>query len=176
MDDFRGISLNVIISKVCEHCLLVIFAEYLESLPMQFGFKANSSCSKAIYTVRKTVEFFIDNQSTVNLCSLDLAKAFDKMNRHVLFLKLLDRKCPTVFINILDCWFSKTFACVKWGNSMSSFVQLCCGTRQGGVLSPILFAVFINGVLVQLKNSSLGCHIKNYSLNALMDADDLLLK
>ena len=174
-DEFRGISLNVIISKLFEHCLLSTFSGFLESSDFQFGFKSKSSCSKALYSVRKTVEFFIERQSTVNLCALDLAKAFDKMNRHALFIKLLNRNCPITLINILDCWFSKTLVCVKWGDAISSYVTLQCGVRQGGILSPALFSVFINDVIVRLHKSSLGCHIRNLCLNTFMYADDLLL-
>ena len=174
-DEFRGISINVIISKLFEHCLLYLFSLYLDSSILQFGFKAKSSCSKALYSVRKTVEFFIERQSTVNLCALDLTKAFDKLNRHALFIKLFNKCCPILLINILECWFSKTFACVKWGESISNSFQLLCGTRQGGIISPVLFAVCINDVIVKLQNSSLGCHINNLCLSVFMYADDLLL-
>jgi hypothetical protein len=112
-DEFRGISINPIISKLFECCLLTVFSSYLYSADLQFGFKAKSSCSKALYTARKTIEFFIERQSTVNLCALDMEKAFDKMDRHALFIKLLNRKCPLILIHILDCWFSKTYACGK---------------------------------------------------------------
>ena len=57
-EDFRGISLNPIISKLFENCILRIFDKYLWSSPRQFGFKSKSSCSHAIYSVRKTIEFF----------------------------------------------------------------------------------------------------------------------
>ena len=175
MWDFRGISLNVIVSKLFEPCLLSVFHNYLESSPFQFGFKASSSCSKAIYTIRKTIDFFIERQATVNLCALDLTKAFDKMNRHALFIKLLNRNCPVALINILDCWFSKTSACIRWGDVISGSVPLHCGTRQGGILSPALFAVFVNDVLLKLQRSSLGCHTRNLCLNSFMYADYLLL-
>jgi Reverse transcriptase (RNA-dependent DNA polymerase) len=174
-DEFRGITINPIISKLFEQCLLIVFDRYLSSSNMQFGFKAKSSCSHALYTIRKTIEFFIERQSTVNICGLDLAKAFDKMNRYALFLKLMDRKCPVNLINILECWFSKVFVCVKWGDYISAFVYLRCGTRQGGVASPTLFAVCINDVITKLQKSSLGCHIRGVCFNALMYADDLLL-
>ena len=47
--------------------------------------------------------------------------------------------------------------------------------RQGGVLSPYLFAVFVDDLLIKLQHSSLGCHISGNSLNAIMYDDDLLL-
>ena len=54
-------------------------------------------------------------------------------------------------------------------------MKLTAGVRQGGVLSPLLFAVFVDDLLIKLKNSSLGCHVKGICLNAAMFADDLLL-
>jgi len=109
---------------------------------MQFGFKSEVSCNHAIYAVRKTIDFFIKRGSTVNIVEIDLKKVFDKMNRYALFMRLLPRNCPIALIAILACWFSKVYACVKWGNCFSSIVKLNSGTRQVGVLSPTLFAVF----------------------------------
>jgi hypothetical protein len=54
-------------------------------------------------------------------------------------------------------------------------VKLTAGVRQGGVLSPLLFVVFVDDLLIELRDSTLGCHIKGICLNAAMYADDLLL-
>ena len=174
-ENYRGISLNPVISKLFERCLLNIFDKYLGSSAMQFGFKSKSSCSHAVYSVRKAIEFFVERQSTVNVCGLDLAKAFDKVNRYGLFIKLMKRRCPVALINILECWFSKVYACVRWGECISDFVSLSCGTRQGGVASPILFAICVNDIIGKLQQSELGCHIHYVSFNAFIYADDLLL-
>ena len=175
VDDYRGISINPVISKVFEHCLLELFAKFLETSDKQFGYKSKSGCRNALYSVRKTVEFFINRNTTVNLCALDLSKAFDKLNRYALFQKLMDRKCPIVFINILDCWYEKNYASVKWGACYSPFVKLLTGTRQGGITSPYLFAVYIDDVITKLQKSALGCHIYNVCFNAFVYADDILL-
>ena len=104
-----------------------------------------------------------------------MAKAFNKMNRHALFIKLMSRGCPISLINILESWLSKCRSCVRWGNSVSSFIDIKTGTRQGAILSPTLFAVFMNDLIVRLENSSLGCYIRNWCMNAFLYADDLLL-
>ena len=56
------------------------------SCDAQFGFKKNSGCRNAIHSVRKTVERLTKGNNTVNICSLDLSKAFDKVNHVVCVL------------------------------------------------------------------------------------------
>jgi len=46
-------------------------------------------CNHAIYTVRQAVDRFIKGGNTVNLCSIDLSKAFDKVNHKALLIKLM---------------------------------------------------------------------------------------
>jgi len=46
-------------------------------------------CNHAIYTVRRVVDRFIKGGNTVNLCSIDLSKAFDKVNHKALLIKLM---------------------------------------------------------------------------------------
>ena len=175
VENYRGITLNPIMSKIFEQCLLVLFSSFLKSSDRQFGFKAGSSCNKAIYTVRQTVDFFASRGSTVNLCSIDLEKAFDKMNKSALFLKLMDRGCPLILINILCSWYEKSFAIVKWADSFSTMFKINCGTRQGGICSPALFSLFIDDIIVKLQLSGLGCFINSTCFNAAMFADDLIM-
>jgi exonuclease III len=174
-DDYRGITISPVISKIFEHSLLLYYGDFLTSSDFQFGFKKDSSCSHAVYSVRKSVEYFIERDSTVSVCAIDLSKAFDKVNKYALFIKLLKRKCPLKFIILLDNWYDKCFTCVKWGSSFSNYVKLNAGVRQGGILSPALFAVYVNDVLLLLGKSKLGCHINQYCCNSFMYADDLLL-
>ena len=96
-DDYRGICINPVLSNMFEHCQLVIFSKALET--SSFGFKAKLSCNHVVYSVQKTIEYFIENESTVNVCALDLQKAFDKTNSHSLFIKLINRNCPMKLIN-----------------------------------------------------------------------------
>lgn len=121
-EDFRGITISPIISKVFEFCLVQLLEPYLITSDLQFAFKKKFSCNHAIYAVRSTVDYFTSNGSTVNLCALDLAKAFDKINHHALFLKLMDRNIPLKYIHLLRCWYAKLFTIVKWKDSLSSSV------------------------------------------------------
>ena len=170
---FRGISLSPIISKIFEHCILILFSDYLLTSDNQFGFKAKVGCTHAVYTLRKVVEHFISSNSTVNLCFLDMAKGFDKINHSVLLMKLMRRRIPVALVKLLSYWYIISYNCVRWGDCLSEPYKLLAGVRQGGVLSPVLFAVYVNDFLESFRK--FGCCFMGLSVSALMYADDLVL-
>jgi len=87
---FQAIAISPIISKVFEHCILKIFQSLFTTSRSQFGCKKNTSCSNAIPVARSTVDNIIRCGNTANLCAIDLSKAFDKVNHHALYLKLMN--------------------------------------------------------------------------------------
>ena len=175
VNDFRGISISPVISKVFEHCILDRYARYFCTSDNQFGFKKEHGCSHAVYTLRCVVDSYLASGSTINLCALDLTKAFDKMNHQGLFIKLMERGLPEKVLLLLENWFNIGVTCVKWGTVYSAFFALTCGIRQGGVLSPYLFAVFIDSVVQRVQASGIGCYVKFICFNIILYADDILL-
>ena len=61
-------------------CILEIYGDYLVTSDLQYGFKKRVGCNHALYTVKSVVQHFTSGNSTVNLCALDMSKAFDKLN------------------------------------------------------------------------------------------------
>lgn len=175
VNDFRGISISPIISKLFELAVLNKFENFFGTSDHQFGFKKHLSCKHAIYCVRNTIEHYITNGSTVNVCALDLEKAFDRMNRYALFDKLMNRNFPNELLDILDSWFSGSVTCVKWLNHISPFFNLLAGVRQGGVLSPILFSIFIDDIVNKVMKINVGCYLSLVCANIFLYADDILL-
>jgi exonuclease III len=175
LENFRCITISPVISKIFEHCLMRLFAKYLNSDDAQLGFKKKCGCSHAIYCVKQVVDYYVRGGSTVNVCTLDISKAFDKVNLFVLLCKLMDRNIPNYVINVLYDWFSNNYITVKWLNILSSRCPVNSGVRQGGVLSPVLFAIYVDDILVKLRKSRLGCTIQGLSVNAYMYADDLII-
>ena len=49
------------------------------------------------------------------------------------------------------------------------------GTRQGSVLSPALFAVYMDEILIKLRNLGVGCYVGGVFMGALGYADDPVL-
>ena len=167
--------ISPIISKLFEMAILNRFSSYFVSSDHQFGFKKHSSCKHAIYCVRNVIETFVANGSTVNVCALDLSKAFDRMNHYALFNKLMDRNYPNEILSILESWFCASITCVKWVRHVSNFFNLLSGVRQGGVLSPILFSIFIDDLISKVLKANVGCYISSICVCIFLFADDILL-
>jgi len=175
VNDFRGISISPVISKVLEHCILDRYNGLFMTSDNQFGFKKASSCSHAIYVLRCVTDYYVQSGSTVNICAIDVSKAFDKMNHHGLFVKLMKRLIPINLLSLLEHWFSIGMTCVKWNNVWSGWFPLSCGIRQGGVLSPYLFAVYIDNLVSKTQSCGYGCYLGLKCVSILMYADDILL-
>ena len=84
-------------------------------------------------------------------------------------MKLINRNILMCFVRILERWYSEQTMCIKWGNCFS----VGNGVRQGSLLSPYLFAVYLDDLSVLLNKASPGCYVGNLLVNHLMYADDI---
>ena len=121
------------------------------------------------------MDHFVIGGSTVNMCSLDLSKAFDRLDHNILLNRLMDRRLPKCYLQIVQNWYSELFILVKWGNSFSKKSKITAGVRQGGILSPSCFSIVVDDILNYLEKSNLGCYIKMKCANSFMYADDIIL-
>ena len=65
--------------------------------------------------------------------------------------------------------------CVRWGSCFSSPFTVTNGVRQGSVLSPYLFCVYVDTISRRLNDLKIGCKVKEQIINHLFYADDLCL-
>src|ERR1043165_708768 len=167
-EDYRGITICNILSKILEHCLLLKCSKFFKCSNRQFGFQKEIGCSHAIFTMRIVANRVCQEGSTLNVCSLDLSKAFDRIDHKLLVKKLIERNLPKWFISTIVNWYGKLWSKVKWGNSYSEPFKITKGVRQGGVLSPIFFSIFVDEIFETLEKTKMGCFIRNSWFNALM--------
>jgi len=66
----------------------------------------------------------------------------------------MNRSIPVQVLSVLENWLSLCLSCVKWGSVMSYFYDLKTGVRQGGVLSPFLFGIFIDDLVKSVSRSA----------------------
>ena len=97
------------------------------------------------------------------------------MDHTILFRKLLDRGLPLLVVCFLLPWYSSQKCHVQWGSCLSASFGVSNGVRQGSVLSPLLFAVYLDGLLSELVECGVGCFWKNVFAGCLCYADDIVL-
>ena len=174
-DNYRGITISSIASKLLEHVLKAVFYEFLRTSDYQFGFKRNSSTTHALHCLKQTVNFYVNNGSRVFCGFLDASKAFDRVVHAGLFLKLIQRKVPLVFLDLIIAWYSSLYCHVKWGDCYSEWFFVSAGVRQGGVLSPDFYSIYIDDLIKELLSLNVGCYFLAIFAAALFYADDMAI-
>ena len=139
------------------------------------GYKAKHSTSHALYVLARVAILHRLFQETRFECLCSLLGVFDKVDHHGIFIKLTRRKVPLCFLNVVIYWYSNLTSLVKWNDTHSRSFNVTSGVRQGGILSPKLFIVYVDDLLVTLRKSGVGCHIVELFVAAIMYADDLAL-
>ena len=127
------------------------------------------------FVVNEIIQYYLNNDSNVYVTLLDASRAFDRVNYVKLFRVLVKRKlCPLVTRFLLMLYTNQSIR-VKWGSCISSVCAVSNGVKQGGVMSPILFTIYIDELLNRLRVEKLGCHIGHIFSGALGYADDVIL-
>ena len=118
---------------------------------------------------------YMKNGSNPIMTLLDCSKAFNMVKYSILFNKLLDKGLPAVVVRTIIVVYEKQYAWVRWGKARSEMFPIENGTRQGSVFSPALFSIYMDEILVNLRNLGVGCYVGEVFIGAMGYANDLLL-
>uniref|UniRef100_A0A8K9X1H2 Reverse transcriptase domain-containing protein n=1 Tax=Oncorhynchus mykiss TaxID=8022 RepID=A0A8K9X1H2_ONCMY len=147
---YRPISIQPCLSKVFESQVNKQITDHFEShhtfSAMQSGFRAGHGCTSATLKVLNYILTAIDKKHYCAAVFIDLAKAFDSVNHHI----LIGRLNSLGFSNDCLAWFTNYFSdrvqCVKSEGLLSGPLAVSMGVPQGSILGPTLFSVYINEV------------------------------
>ena len=158
-----------------EHILKIVFEDFLITSEHQFGFKRNSSTVHALHCLKQTVNYYVERGSRVFCCFLDASKAFDRVVHAGLYLKLIQRKVPIIFLDLIISWYGNLLCRVKWDDSYSEWFCVTAGVRQGGVLSPDFYSIYVDDLIGKLLSLNKGCYVIGIFMAALFYADDMAI-
>jgi endonuclease/exonuclease/phosphatase family metal-dependent hydrolase len=176
VNNYRAIALSNSISKLFEDVLLDCLQQYdSDNDDCQFGFKREHSTTMGCHVLKRAIDYYRCNGSYVFSCFLNLTKAFDRVNHNLLFNKLIKLNFPVNIIKLLIYWYANQQVNVRWKNCITQCFQMSNGTRQGSVLSPYLFGIYMRDVSVATTTSGVGCYIGSEACNILLYADDIVL-
>ena len=64
---------------------------------------------------------------------------------------------------------------MRWGETLSEWFNIIAGVRQGGILSPVFYCIYVDDLVEILSETGVGCHLKDLFLSILLYADDMAL-
>ena len=138
-------------------------------------FKPNHGTDMNVFLLKQVASSYVSRNNPVFAVFLDASKAFDKVDHDLLFKNLILRNVPLYFIRLLRYWYKTQMMKVRLNNYFSDSFLVSNGVRQGGILSPYLFSLYIDDLTSNLNTIKSGCYVGNYCLNHIMFADDICL-
>jgi hypothetical protein len=175
--NYRGITLMSCLGKLFLSILnarLMTYALDKKILGVnQLGFVSGNRTSDAHIIINNMVNKLCHKSNKkIFSCFVDFRKAFDLVPRDILLKKLLKYGINRKFFNIIRNIYTNDKACIKLNGKCSSPFDVNIGVRQGCILSPLLFNIFLSDLaksLHDIKFPAVG------NINSLFWADDLVM-
>ena len=164
--------LSIINNRVIKHCL-----ENGLLSPAQLGFVAGNRTSDPHIILHNLIQKYCHKSSKrIFGCFVDFSKAFDTVPRDILIQKLRGKGIDGRILEIIRTLYLNDNASVKIGKSFSPAFATNIGVRQGCVLSPLLFNLFLADLQPILQDCSDNVKIDDTTnMSCLLWADDILM-
>ena len=155
----------------------------------QVGFQADRSTTDHLYATTETARMRTAHGRPTYACFVDCRKAFPSVFKAGMLVKLHRQGVRGKFWRMLQSMYSKIETRVLTGHESDltpaelegMYYQIETGVREGSIMSPLLYVLFIDGLLQELRSQGLGVHITHKNtlektwVGALMYADDLVM-
>ena len=173
--NYRPVMQSSCILKLFELHILEILSDKLHFSSRQFGFKSQTSTTDACLILKETVNRYMNKGGKAYSLFVDLSKAFDNVDHFILGEILLQRNIPPDIVLLIMYYLRNQEARIIWNNAKGEYFNIDRGVRQGGILSPLLFKLYVDDVLRDITDSGVGCRLGILRINVLAYADDLVL-
>ena len=180
VNTFRGISLTSLVSKVVckilENRLSSMAEEKGLIVEEQGGFRKKRGCRDQLLSLVLLGQTEMVRKPGGMLAAfINFAKAYDKVDREKLWSCLQSVGVNGRFLRFLQALYEGSMCRVKVNGQVSDDFEVNNGLRQGCVLSPLLFSLYINGAVKKLKEERCGVECGGETIPGLLFADDTCL-
>ena len=165
------ILLNIICQQLKPHLHRILSQE-------QAGFQEHRSTVEQIFTLQQLVEKHVKRQNKrIAQAFIDYKKAFDCIWHAALFQVLDHYGIPTKLCNLIANLYNRAVSAVKCNGHIGKWFRTTMGSRQGCILSPDLFNIYIENImsLALDKTIGVGVLVGGHLFNNLQFADDIAL-
>ena len=176
-NNYRGITLLSVCNKIYE----ILLWKRLEGWwhERQVISDTQGACRKGVSSVhtamllQETIATELEKHKKVFVLFLDVSKAFDSVWTEGLFFQLHALGVTGRTWRLMYRTYVNFRCCVRIHDKMSKWYPMLCGIHQGGFLSLVKYIIFINSLLVSLKDTGMCSKIYNVKTSPLGYADDL---
>ncbi len=149
LNNYRGISLLSLPGKVYALISRQRLQSWAESILLegQCGFRKGRGCTDAIFSLKSLLERAHRRDKPVQLCFIDLSKAYDSVDRDLAWCVLRQRGAPAKLVELLRDLHEGTECAMQSDHDGShSWFEVSTGFKQGDVNAPMLFNVFLDSI------------------------------
>ncbi|KAL0832948.1 hypothetical protein ABMA28_001083 [Loxostege sticticalis] len=180
--DYRPISILPFLSKVMERVvhqqLSSFLSENLVLNPFQSGFRPGHSTVTALVKITDDIRLGIDEKRLTLLALLDFSNAFNNVDFDLLLGILRSLNISPTVLDWFHSYLHGRRQRIRAEDCFSAWCDISAGVPQGGVLSPLLFSIFINSITFNLSSSFhlYADDLQIYSQGTLADLSDVVNK
>lgn len=175
-ENYRGISFMNAIAKIMMGILNERLYKWVEQnnilTEYQAGFRQNYSTVDNVFNLASIVHLKFEKKKKVYAFFVDFKAAFDKVPRKLLFFKLRNMGVSTKMVDFIENVYANTKSMVWSGESFSEQFSTYSGVKQGCLMSPLLFSLYLNDLHDSLEG---GLFIDDINIRLLLYADDIVI-
>jgi hypothetical protein len=176
---YRGITLISVPCKIYCDVLNRRVSAWTEAnnvlVEEQNGFRKDRNCLEHMYSLYNITNNRRLKKESTYACFIDMKKAFDSVNRDCLWFKLRACGIGGKMFDAVKSLYTDVRCAVRVNGMLTSLFPVSSGVKQGCLLSPTLFGIYVNDLASAINELNCGIQIDDRNVSILLYADDIVL-
>ncbi len=179
LDNYRTITTGCNLCKVYNRVLTNRLQDAMENSnvfgEIQNGFRKGRRATDSLLVLETIIRKSKREKKKNFLALLDITKAYDRVNRDILWHIMEQMGVPEKLLGNIKASYRDPSTILQFQDVLSEPLQMTLGLKQGCVMSPILFAIYIAELGHRLQKSGLGIAVHDITIPGMFFADDMAL-